>query len=96
MPQSLDSTCGVIELFLVVDYTASTIIPPIPYGMTTKLYSIEEINARKSKAALIDDNNSSSTTESYCEEYKSQFGLSSEYCDRFELKGSRLLTSKLI
>ena len=29
-------------------------------------------------------------------EYKSQFGLASEYCDRFELKWSSSLTSNLL
>ena len=54
------------------------------------------MNACESKAALIDDANLSSTTGCHCMNYKSQFGLESKYCDRFELNGSGSLTSNLL
>ena len=77
----------------MVDNTAATIIPPIPCGITRTMHSSAEMNTRESKAALIDDANLSSTTGCHCMNYKSQFGLESKYCDRFELNGSGSLTS---
>ena len=93
MPQLLDSICGVIKNFRVVDDTSTTLIHPIPCGMTRTFHSSAEMNACESKSALIYDNNSSSTTGYNCMEYNYRFGLALEYCDRFELNGSSLMTS---
>ena len=68
MPQSLDSVCSVIVIFLLLGDTAATIIPLLPCGLTRTLNSSAEINSHESKAGLIDDNNSSSTTGSNCME----------------------------
>ena len=46
----------------MVDDTAATLIPPIPCVMTRTLNLSADMNAHESKAALIDDNNLSSTT----------------------------------
>ena len=72
----------------MVDDTAATLIPPIPCVLTRTLYSSTDMNSRKSKAALIDKNNQSSAIGCNCMEYKHQFRLESEYCDRIELNGS--------
>ena len=96
MPQYLDSTCSVIKRFRVVDDTDTTLFPPILCGLTRTLHSSAEMNACESKVGLIGDNNSSSTTGCECMEYKSLFGLESEYCDRFKLNGSGLLISNSI
>ena len=96
MPQPLDIICGVIKIFQVVDNTAATLVLPIPFGLNRTLHLNSDMKSHKSKALLIDDNNSSSTTRSNYMEYKSQFGLESEYCDRFELNGSGSLTSNLL
>ena len=71
MPQRLDIICGVIKKIRVVEDTAATLIPTIPYGLTSKFHSSVEMNAQKSKAALINDNNSSSTTGYGWMKYKS-------------------------
>ena len=44
---------GVIELLRFVDDTAATFIPPIPRGLTITLHSRADMNARESKAGLI-------------------------------------------
>ena len=73
MPQRLDSICGVIELLRFVDNTAATFIPPIPCGLTITLHSRADMNARESKAGLIDDIISSSITGFDCIEYEANF-----------------------
>ena len=93
-PQRLDSICSVIGLFWVVDNTSDTLIPSITCGLTSTFHSSAEMNPCESQAALIIDNNSSSSTVSDCMEYKSLFVLESEYCDRFALNGCGSLTSK--
>ena len=76
----------------MVDDSASTLIPPISFGLTRTFHESAEMNALKSKLVLINDNNSSSTIGCDCMDYKSQFGLESEYCNRFELNRSISLT----
>ena len=66
MTQRSDSILGVIEILRVVDNNATTLIPPIPCGLTRKLNSSADTNAHKSKSVLIYDNNSSSSTGCNC------------------------------